>query len=540
MEIRNRLKFGIAAALVFVLVPVLGAAPAGAVDRASPARAIAWHGCPAGSAAAMAGGFVCATVTAPLDYAHLSGPKIKLAIVEHPATGSPTRGVIFVNPGGPGGQGTVQIPQWLGFFPKEMLRDFDIVSWDPRGVGSSTAVQCFPNQRAETAFLGKYVYLPTRRDDEAGYIARWREFGKICEARNRALLAHVSTADSARDLNLLRLDLGQAKLDYLGLSYGTFLGATYTNLFPRHVGRMVLDGNTAPDAVTNGGKPNPAMSLSLRLGENNAVAKVLGAFLRICGRHSTTECAFSAGSLTATSAKWSALLARLRRAPINLGGSPFTYAELLNAASADLDFVQPYTTPVTGGDFPGWSGMAQGLEQLWLARNQNASAARPAATADVMTAPEQFSGAEQAYAIICNDSPSPAASAYAHLQRLVRARGSVIGLPYLWEQDEPCATWPVHGVNTYSGPWNAHTSPILVINNTNDPATSLANAKAMTHELGDARLLAVKGYGHTSFLNPSTCAENYMTAYFLTGAVPPKGTVCSQNLPPFATPVGQP
>ena len=537
MRIRNRLQLGLAAALVLVLVPVLRSAPAGAVERSIPVPAIAWHVCPADSAAAMAGGFVCATVTAPLDYRSPSGPKVQLAIVEHPATGSTSRGVIFVNPGGPGGQGTVQIPQWLGFFPKKMLRDFDIVSWDPRGVGSSTAVQCFPNQAAETAFLGKYAYLPTRPAEQAAYMARWREFGKICKATNSALLEHVSTADSARDLNLLRLDLGQAKLDYLGLSYGTFLGATYANLFPRYVGRMVLDGNTAPGAVTNGGQPNPALALSLRLGENNAVSKVLDSFLRICGQKSTSVCAFSAGSPAATSAKWSALLARLQRGPINLGG-PFTYAELLNVASADLDFVQPYTTPVTGGNFPGWSGMAQGLEQLWLARSQKPSAADLAAPTDVNSARQQYSGAEQAYAVICDDSPSPRTGAYSDLQKIVTAGGSVIGLPYLWEQDEPCATWPVHRVNTYNGPWNAHTSPILVINNTNDPATSLANARAMTHELGDARLLVVSGYGHTSFLNPSTCAENYMTAYFFTGALPTKGTECNQNLQPFAASIG--
>jgi pimeloyl-ACP methyl ester carboxylesterase len=178
--------------------------------------------------------------------------------------------------------------------------------------------------------------------------------------------------------------------------------------------------------------------------------------------------------------------------------------------------------------------MAQGLEQLWLARNQKPSTTDPVAPTEVTSARQQYSGAEQAYAVICDDSPSPRASAYGHLQHLVTAGGGVIGLPYLWEQDEPCSTWPVHGVNTYSGPWKAHTSPILVINNSNDPATSLANAKAMTHELGNARLLVVNGYGHTSLLNPSTCAENYMTAYFLTGALPSKGTVCRQNLPPFA------
>ncbi len=114
MKIRNRMTVGLAAALVFVLVPVLGAAPAGAVDRARPVPAIAWHVCPAGSAAAMAGGFVCATVTAPLDYEHPSGPKIKLAIVEHPAADLRSRGVIFVNPGGPGGRGNGPDPAMAG------------------------------------------------------------------------------------------------------------------------------------------------------------------------------------------------------------------------------------------------------------------------------------------------------------------------------------------------------------------------------------------------------------------------------------------
>ena len=117
-------------------------------------------------------------------------------------------------------------------------------------------------------------------------------------------------------------------------------------------------------------------------------------------------------------------------------------------------------------------------------------------------------------------------------------RSGVIALPDLWTLDEPCATWPVRGQDTYSGPWNAPTSPILVIGNTTDPFLPLRDAIAMTRQLANARLLVVHGYGHTAFLNPSTCASNYMTAYFHTGALPPKGTVCRQNLPPFAPPAG--
>ena len=266
----------------------------------------------------MAGGFSCAMVAAPLDYRNPAGPKIRLAVVRHAATGPGRRGVIFANPGGPGGQGTVQIPAWIGYWPKQLLRDYDIVSWDPRGVGESTAVQCFPDQAAEEAFLGKYLNFPPTRRQQGAYIRRWGLFGSACAARNDPLLRHVSTADTARDLDLLRSALGQPKLNYLGLSYGTFLGATYANLFPRRVGRMVLDGNVAPRAWTNSGRSHPRLSISLRIGSDKSATRTLDAFLRICGQRSTRDCAFSAGSPTATRAKWGALLARLRRSPITV------------------------------------------------------------------------------------------------------------------------------------------------------------------------------------------------------------------------------
>jgi pimeloyl-ACP methyl ester carboxylesterase len=502
------------AALAIALVATLGSGPAGAAGASSPVPSIAWHRCPANGAASLAGGFLCAAMTAPLDYRNPSGAKIKLAVVEHRATGPRRRGVIFVNPGGPGVPGTEAIPAELSFFPKELLRDYDIVSWDPRGAGESTAVQCFANQAAENAFLGQYASFPSGRAQQRPYIAKWREFGKICAARGGALLKHLSTADTARDLNLLRHALGQTRLDYLGLSYGTFLGATYANLFPHRVGRMVLDGNAAPDAL----------SYSLSLGVAIAAAKELDSFLRLCGQHSTQACAFSAGSPAATKGKWDALLARVKRAPIIVGGTAYNYAAILNLVSGDaIDQVAA------------WPALAGALQQGWLASSQNASApAATAAPAATVTRTQTYSGNEQHFAILCADSASPPAGAYPRLQRSLLRSGGPVGLPGLWG-DEPCATWPVHAVDAYHGPWNAPTKPILVINNTNDAATPLQNAIAMTHDLAHARLLVVKGYGHTAFLNPSTCADNDMTTYFLTGALPPKGTVCSQNLTPFAS-----
>jgi pimeloyl-ACP methyl ester carboxylesterase len=532
------------AAPVLAFTPGLSAGTAQAASTSGPVPSITWQRCPAGSAAAIAGGFTCATVTAPLDYRNPSGPRVRLAVVRHAATGPARRGVIFFNPGGPGGQGTVQASAWLGFFPKQLLRDFDIVSWDPRGAGASTAVQCFPDQAAEDAFLGPYANFasfPVGRAQQRAYVRRWHEFGKICAARNGALLRHVSTADTARDLNLLRQALGQARLNYLGVSYGTYLGATYANLFPRRVGRLVLDGNVAPDAVANGGRPDPRLSTLLRIGSDQGVARALAAFLRICGQRSTRDCAFSAGSPAATRAKWTALLAALRRAPISLGGMVITYAGLLAAASADLNFVQPFSSPVPGQGFPGWSGAAQGLQQVWLARNGPAGAVpgtQPGTPPTAMlTAAARYPGLEQGLAVLCDDAPNPPAGAFAGLRHVVLRRSGAIGLPDLWS-DEPCASWPVHQAGTYSGPWNARTRPILVIGNTTDPSTPLREAIAMTHQLASARLLVVRGYGHTAFLNPSTCAGDFMTAYFRTGALPRAGTVCRQDLPPFTPPAG--
>jgi pimeloyl-ACP methyl ester carboxylesterase len=523
----------VAAVVASTVVAGLGAAAAGAPVRAVPVPRVVWRACPAGSAAAQAGGFTCATVLVPLDYQDPAGRQITLALVRHAATGPVRRGVIFINPGGPGGAGTFQVPAWIGFTPSVLLRDYDIVSWDPRGVGESTAVQCFPSATTEAAFLGDYADFPATADLQPGFIRRWAAFGKICAARNGDLLQHVSTADTARDLDLLRRALGQPRLNYIGLSYGTYLGATYANLFPRHVGRLVLDGNVAPTAWTNGGRPDASQSVSMRIGSTTSVAQTLAAFLRLCGLRSTGDCSFSAGSPAATKAKWAALLARLRQRPIIFNGQAITYTGLLTDVSDALDIVQPHASPVTDGSIQGWSGAAAALQEIWDARNSKTDTS-PAPAPSASAASQSYAGPEQGLAVVCGDSPAPPASAFPRLQRQVlRSGGGVVSLPDLWG-DEPCSTWPVSQLDTYRGPWNAPTSPILVIGTTLDPSTPLRNSIVMANELANARLLVVHGYGHTEFLNPSTCAANYETIYFLTGALPPPGTVCQQNLPPFA------
>jgi pimeloyl-ACP methyl ester carboxylesterase len=266
-------------------------AATGAVPR------LVWHRC----ASPEQQGFQCATARVPLDYLNPRGATIHLAVIRHRASDLAHRiGTSFLNPGGPGGPGTVGLPVVLEHFPAALRARFDLASWDPRGVGASTAVKCLPTAEDEIRFLHGMVAgesFPVGRAAMDRWIERYRSFDRLCAGRNRGLLRHVSTADTARDLDLLRAAVGDRRLSYLGVSYGTLLGATYANLFPGRVRALVLDGNLNPLAYLGRQlRANRGLFLStdLRLRADLSSARVLNAFLELCGRTDTAHCAFSA------------------------------------------------------------------------------------------------------------------------------------------------------------------------------------------------------------------------------------------------------
>jgi pimeloyl-ACP methyl ester carboxylesterase len=235
----------------------LGLAP-GALAQGGPAVPnLAWMAC----AKTAQKGFDCATARVPLDHDRPAGRQIRLAVIRRAATDSANRiGSIFFNPAGPGGAGTEELPNWYRLFPATLRARFDLVSWDPRGVGASTAVQCFRSDRREARFLGPAAAaFPQGRAERRVWTRTYRAFGRRCARRDGALLRHVSTEDSARDLDLLRQAVGSPQLNYLGVSYGTLLGATYANVFPAAVGALVLDGNVDPVAWS---RPGPAGHLA--------------------------------------------------------------------------------------------------------------------------------------------------------------------------------------------------------------------------------------------------------------------------------------
>jgi pimeloyl-ACP methyl ester carboxylesterase len=471
---------------------------------AAPVPKLSWHPCKKG--------FQCATAQVPLDYSNPQGRTIHLAVMRHRAADPARRiGTLFVNPGGPGGSGVKALPMFVSLFPAAVRARFDIASWDPRGVGASTPVRCFAAARDANRFLKGMVLgssFPVGDAQTASWIRRYRAFGHRCERRSGALLRHVSTADTARDLDVLRQAVGDRRLSYYGFSYGTFLGATYANLFPGHVRAIVLDGNLEPKAYVgaqikaNGGR---FLTTELRERSDQSAARTLNAFLDLCGAN-TADCAFSAGSPAATQAKYAALLQRLQRLPPN---AKVTYPETVSTVAEYLQ------APAD------WPSLAKLLQTLWATGN----ATLPTVSAQPLVGLS---------AILCSESPSPHAAAFPSLARLGFGRSGPLGVLKLWET-LPCASWPATAADAYTGPWDRRTAnPVLVTNNTFDPNTPYRGAVAMTRELARARLLTVDGYGHGVLVNHSACATRHISRYLIKQALPPNGTVCQQDNTPFS------
>ena len=538
---QNRLRILISAAVALAALAVAPALAASAASAPSAATVavprLVWRRC----ASPEERGFQCATARVPLDYSHPRGPTIQLAVIRHRASDRAHRiGTLFFNPGGPGTSGTATLPLILKILPAALQARFDIASWDPRGVGASTAVKCLPTAQDEMRFLHGMIAgesFPVGRAEVNRWLARYRVFDRLCAARNRHLLRHVSTADTVRDLDLLRVAVGDRRLTYFGGSYGTFLGATYANLFPGRVRALVLDGNLNPIAyVSRQLRANRGrfLSTNLRVRADQSSARVLNAFLALCGRIDTARCAFSAGSAAATRAKYTALLRRLRTHPQS---AKVTYAGVVSDTGSAL------ASPTD------WPDLAKRLQQVWtIGHESRASAAAepfslpaPAPspiTASAASSPSQSTG--QVSAILCSESPNPGPAGFRSLDRFAYKRSGPLGPWWLWI-NVGCASWSASAADRYAGPWNRRTAnPVLVIGDTYDPTTPYQGAVAMTRELARARLLTLDGYGHTSGADPSACVRRAEVAYLVDLRLPPRGTVCQPDRAPFDPHFGQP
>ena len=506
-----------------VLMTMIGLAglivpqPASSAPAAPPVPLLDWHAC--------AGRFQCARAQVPLDYDQPQGPTISLALVRLPA-GDPARriGSLFVNPGGPGGSGVAFVKGGAEIlYPANVRARFDIVGFDPRGVAGSTPIRCFPSAEDEARFFADVPPFPVGAAEKAAFISTWARFGGLCVKNNASIMRHMATADVARDLDLLRQAVGDAGLTYDGVSYGSYLGDTYANLFPDKVRALVIDGVLDPVAWATGRGDGSLLPFSTRLKSHRGAEATLDQFLQLC-RQAGPACAFSSGS---PRAKLDALLLRLLAHPLVLPGpTTVTYAQVINILLGAL--YQPAA----------WPSLASTLRSLDEQANPAAAALLVRALAARLAGAAPYDNGLEAFASVsCTDTDNPR-DAFAWPRAAHQTLPAAPHFAAIWTYaSQPCATWPVTDDDRFAGPFTARTStPVLVVGNLYDPATPYSGAQAVAAQLPRARLLTLAGWGHTS-LGLSTCVDGFVARYLIDQLLPPAGAVCAPDARPFDTAV---
>ncbi|MFE2916787.1 alpha/beta hydrolase [Kitasatospora indigofera] len=472
-------------------------AAAAAADEL-PAPRLDWTACPFPGAPE---GLQCASVQVPVDYADPRGAKTTVTVDRLPATGAHPVGSLFFDPGGPGGSGTELVyaeSLGAGLFSAATREHFDLIGLDPRGVGLSSPVRCDPE------LLNRQVSLfPS---DEAGFqrlVERNRELGRSCRRLTGPLLDHLDTVSAARDLEVLRRALGQGALNYLGLSYGSQLGATYAALFPDRIRTLALDGALDHSLATT----------TLFKDEARAYEDSFRRFVGWCAQDTT--CALHG---TDVGRLFDELVTAADRTPI---------------PAPDCVRSGDCRPSVTGEDirlnlqgrllFPSRRGeLALALEQ---ARNGDASAfSSPLATGP---ADGEANGSE--IAIECLDWPTPIRT-LADLQRLQGIGRTVAprlgGASQSWTILTGCVGWPAPVVNPPRPAAVRHAPPILITNATHDPSTAYPWAVHLAGQLPSSVLVTREGDGHTSYLARGAArTRDAIDSYLLTGRTPPPGTV---------------
>jgi pimeloyl-ACP methyl ester carboxylesterase len=506
LTILSRLVAGIAIVGSVLVAPAATAAP----DVLATPH-IPWQPCGADFP-----GFDCANVAVPLDYDQPRGATITLALARKPATDKAHRiGTLFINPGGPGGSGVNLALDFGDTLSADLDGRFDILGFDPRGIARSSPIHCFDSADDRAAFLASLPIFPYQAAQERPYFDKGRTLGPQCLSHDGTIARHMNTADVARDLDLLRRAVGDAKLSYLGFSYGTFIGNTYANLFPNNIRAMVIDGVLDPELWSSG---------SQILSDRTNTQKEFDEMLRLCDA-AGSDCAFH--NAQGAKARWEALANSVRANPIDLGNGQFyTYDLLIN------DAVGAMYSPETWGGSEGFgaflaqvAGAAEGRQGAALAKARQAFHAHTGREADY---PNGFDGFTST---VCGDSQFPESfRAYQAIGRFAEA-GSRFG-PLWWWSNVACADWPVNQ-DRYTGPWRTRTSaPVLVVGNFFDGVTSFEGAQASARNLAGSRLLAYAGWGHTAY-GRTGCVTGAIDDYLLNRTLPAPGTVCPAAPNPF-------
>lgn len=445
----------------------------------------------------------CAIAKAPLDWSDPQRDEIELSLIRH--TASNPIGSLLINPGGPGGSGVEIVRDSLRYVVSDrLIANFDIVGFDPRGVGSSSAIRCAGRDEDLDRFLYQFEVGDLERGSDEWLDegrAEWRELGEACLEHSGELLGYVDTTSAAHDLDLLRAILGDEQLHYLGYSYGTLLGASFAELYPERAGRLVLDGAL-----------DPATSLDdvvefQSVGFENA----LRAYLESCLEGA--RCPFR-GTADAGMQRVATLMSQLDRSPLRapdgrlLGASTMFTAIILPLYSADT---WSYLDDLFASVFSGDPEFAFVLADAYNDRDGDGNYAN--------------NSSEAFWAINCLDYVNTVTNddVRASTDRLV-AVSPLFG-PYMG-YDISCDGWPYPATRERGPIHAAGAPPIIVIGTTGDPATPYEWAVNLADQLESGQLITFDGEGHTAYNKSNRCVNNAVDDFFITGALPAADLQC--------------
>jgi pimeloyl-ACP methyl ester carboxylesterase len=448
-------------------------------------------------------GMDCAMAKAPVNWDKPDEGTIELALVRHRAKGTAI-GSLFVNPGGPGGSGYDMIAKSLDFAVDDKLQEnFDVIGFDPRGVGRSTAVTCFDAKQMDSYL---YDITPGERGSDAWVQANEasaKTFGDACKDKTGALLEYVDTQSAAHDLDMLRAAVGDTELYYLGYSYGTFLGSVYAEMFPKNVGRLVLDGAIDPSTS----------NFDVVETQSKGFESALRAYLTDC--MTGKDCPFT-GSVDDAMTQIGQMLADVDANPIpaadgrELGANTLLTAIIYPLYQADA---WPYLSQMFDEVMQGKTSIAFQFADQYNGRDQNGK------YADNQT--EAFN------AINCLDySYDDDLTTMRDQAAQLQAAAPVIG-KYMAYGDTFCANWPYQTRTERAEIHAKGAAPILVVGTTNDPATPYVWAQNLAKQLDKGQLVTYKGEGHTGYNKGSTCVNNAVDSYLVDGTVPKTDPMCS-------------
>jgi pimeloyl-ACP methyl ester carboxylesterase len=526
---RPLLQVFVSAVLLSGILATVPATPAG---PAAASAAATWSPC-----FEALGSFECTVIKVPLDYDRPGGSRISLPIVRLPAADPAKRqGSLFVNPGGPGGSGVDFVVAAAPFLFTQDVRDrFDIVGFDPRGIYRSEQLRCFDSPAEWEPYFTPFTF-PITKAETRQWIAADRYLDRACARDGGPILDHMSTANVARDLDRLRIAVGDRKLTFVGYSYGTMIGQTYANMFPNRFRAIVIDGVLDPIAWTTGARGERHLPFSTRLGSDQGAMASLRQFFRLC------EAGGDACPMSGDAAgRYARVAHALRQAPIRIEdpetGEVFEYNYSLLIGDTLSALYSSFSWPAVAELFVSLEALvvppATARERADASRALGAFRRAAGLNEEFPEAPEYQNILEGFPGVACSDSDNPGSyGAWSRAGAAADRQHGYFGRIWTWASSI-CAEWPGEDADRYTGPWTRRTDrAVLVVGTRYDPATRYQGAQIAHRLLPNSALLTVHGWAHTS-LFLSACADQAIADYLIRGRTPRSGATCRQDAVPW-------